>query len=260
MLLIVPLDGQTLPESWQEIDFFLNLRQETCPHVAVKVWQSGPRNHAGSVHQLCYTPRQCQSTTILASLHAADSATWWPNIAWKLAGNRNLETRNLPPCGCKRYDEMALKSCWECSSTCYTPIHCQTTTIQQPTCCYTPTWWPNIAWKLAGNRFFPDLRHETRQHVAVKVWWVDFQSCWECSSTCYTPMHCQTTTIQQPTCCYSATWWPNIAWKLAGNRNLETRNLPPCGCKRYDEMALEIMLGVFINFVIHPDNANQLLF
>jgi len=64
-----------------------------------------------------------------------------------------------------------------------------------------------------------DLRHETRQHVAVKVWWMDLQSCWECSSTCYTPIHCQTTTIQQPTCCYTPTWWPNIAWKSAGNRD-----------------------------------------
>ena len=35
------------------------------------------------------------------------------------------------------------------------------------------------------SRFFPDLRHETRLHVAVKVWWMDLQSCWECSSTCF---------------------------------------------------------------------------
>ena len=42
----------------------------------------------------------------------------------------------------------------ECSSTCYTPIQYQTTTIAAPTCCHTPTWWPNIAWEPAGNRGF----------------------------------------------------------------------------------------------------------
>ena len=266
---------------------FPDLRQETCPHVAVKVWQSGPRNHAGSVHQLCYTPRQCQSTTILASLHAADSATWWPNIAWKLAGNReffliwgkkpvppcgcksmtdgprnhagsvhqlcytprqcqsttilaslhaaigptwwpniawklagnrNLETRNLPPCGCKRYDRVALEIMLGVFiNFVIHPDNARSTTILASLhAADSATWWPNIAWKLAGNR---NLGHETRQHVAEKVWWVDFQSCWKCSSTCYTPIHCQTTTIQQPTCCYTPTWWPNIAWKLAGNRD-----------------------------------------
>ena len=32
-----PLDGQTLPDSQQENEFFPDLRQETCLHVAVKV-------------------------------------------------------------------------------------------------------------------------------------------------------------------------------------------------------------------------------
>jgi len=45
----------------------------------------------------------------------------------------------------------------------------------------------------------PDLRHETCQQVAVKVWWKYLQSCPECSSTCYTPIQCQTTTIAAPT-------------------------------------------------------------
>jgi len=26
------------------------------------------------------------------------------------------------------------------------PNQCQTSIIQQPTCCYTPTWWPNMSW------------------------------------------------------------------------------------------------------------------
>jgi len=42
-----------------------------------------------------------------------------------------------------------------CSSTCYTPIQRQTTTIAAPACCYYPTWWPIIAWKWAEkSRFF----------------------------------------------------------------------------------------------------------
>ena len=81
--------------------------------------------------------------------------------------------------------------------------------------CYTPTWWPNIAWEVAENsRFFPDLRHETRQHGAVKVWWRALQSCWECSSLCYTPIQCQTSTIVAPACCYTPTWWPNLPWEV----------------------------------------------
>ena len=107
---------------------------------------------------------------------------------------------------------MDLQSCWECSSTCYVPMQCQTTTIQQPTCCHTPTCWPNIAWESAGNQ---DLRHETCLHVAVKVWWMDLQSYLECSLTFYTPIQCQTTTIAAPTCCHTPTWWPNIAWESA---------------------------------------------
>jgi len=65
---------------------------------------------------------------------------------------------------------------------------------------------------------FPDLRHETGPHVAVKVWLRDLQSCWECSSTCYTPIQCQTTTIAEPTWWHTPTWWPNIAWVSAENR------------------------------------------
>ena len=39
-----------------------------------------------------------------------------------------------------------------------------------------------------------NLRQEICQHVAVKVWWRDLQSCWECSSTCYAHIQCQTST------------------------------------------------------------------
>jgi len=35
-------------------------------------------------------------------------------------------------------------------------------------------------WLRVGRKS-PDLRHETCLHGAVKVWWRDLQSCWECS-------------------------------------------------------------------------------
>ena len=60
-----------------------NLRQEICPHVAVKVWQRA-LEICWECSPLCYTHIQCQSTTILVSLHLW-GATWWPNIAWKPA-------------------------------------------------------------------------------------------------------------------------------------------------------------------------------
>ena len=60
-----------------------NPRQEICPHVAVKVWQRA-LEICWECSSLCYTHIQCQSTTILVSLHLW-GATWWPNIAWKPA-------------------------------------------------------------------------------------------------------------------------------------------------------------------------------
>jgi len=44
-----------------------------------------------------------------------------------------------------------------------------------------------------GKILILDLRHKICQHGAVKVWWRDLQSCWECSSLWYIPIQCQTT-------------------------------------------------------------------
>jgi len=90
----------------------------------------------------------------------------------------------------------ALQSCWECSSVCYTPIQCQTSTIVASLHLWGTTWWPNVAWKSAENR---DQRQGTCLHGAVKVGWRALQSCWECSSICYTHKQCQTSTISKPT-------------------------------------------------------------
>ena len=155
--------------------------------------------------------------------------------------------------GCKSMTWKDLQSCWECLdiNLLYThtmPNNHYCSTYMMP--------YPHLMAKhcLTSRQkivVFPDLRHETCQHVAVKVWWMDLQSCWECSSTCYTPIQCQTTTIVAPTWCHTPTWWPNIAWESAENRDFswsEAWNLPTCGCKSMVE-GLTIMLGVFINLL-----------
>ena len=99
--------------------------------------------------------------------------------------------------------------------------------------------------------FFPDLRHETCQQVAVKVWWRDLQSCWWCYWPSYTSNQCQTSTIQQPTCCYTPTWWPNLPWSWLEIEIFswsEAWNLPTWGCKSMVE-GVTIMLGVFITLL-----------
>ena len=161
---IPPLDGQTLPDQSAENreDFWPDLRHETCPQVAVKV-------------------------------------------CWK-----------------------DLQSCWECSS-----LLLYTHTMPNNHYCSTYMMaYPHLMAKhylisQAENR---DLRrHETCPQVAVKAmlegltimprvfinWWRDLQSCWECSSTCYTPIQCQTTTIAAPTWWHTPTWWPNITWSVS---------------------------------------------
>ena len=108
------------------------------------------------------------------------------------------------------------------------------------------------ALKLAGKRdFFPDLRHENRQHGAVKVWWRDLQSCWWCYWPSYTSNQCQTSTIQQPTCCYTPTWWPNLPWSWLEIEVFswsEAWNPPTWGCKSMME-GLTIMLVVLLTFL-----------
>ena len=184
--------------------FFPDLRHETRQHGAVKVWWRALQS-CWECSSLCYTPIQCQTTTIVAPACCAipplDGQTLpekWQKIQGFFPDLRH-ETRQH---GAVKVWWRALQSCWECSSLCYTPIQCQTSTIVAPACCYTPTWWPNLPWEVGRkSRFFPDLRHETRQHGAVKVWWRALQSCWECSSLCYTPIQCQTSTIVAPACC-----------------------------------------------------------
>ena len=97
------------------------------------------------------------------------------------------------------------------------------------------------------SRFFPDLRHEIRQHVAVKVWWVDLQSCWECSSTCYTPIQCQTTTIAAP---HDAI--PPLVGQTCltvGRKSRSEAWTPPTWGSKSMVEGVTIMLGVFITLL-----------
>jgi len=70
------------------------------------------------------------------------------------------------------------------------------------------TWWPNVASCLEVNRNRKNKKSEANfqishtvgqeicPHVAVKVWWGAWlEICWMCSSTCYAPIQCQTSTI-----------------------------------------------------------------
>ena len=158
------------------------------------------------------------------------------------------EAWNLPTCGCKSMVEGLTIMLGVFINLLYThtmPNNHYCSTYMMP--------YPHLMAKhclKVGRKsdFFLILRHETCLHVAVKVWWMDLQSCWECSSTCYTPIQCQTTTIAAPTWCHTPTWWPNIAWKSAENRDLRHETCLHVAVKVW-WMGLTIMLGVFINLL-----------
>jgi len=109
------------------------------------------------------------------------------------------EARNLPTCGCKSMMDGLAIMLGVFINLLYThtmPNNHYCSTYMMPC--------PHLMAKhclRVGRKsgFIPDLRHETCLHGAVKVWWMDLQLCWECSSTCYTPIQCQTTTIAAPT-------------------------------------------------------------
>ena len=92
------------------------------------------------------------------------------------------EARNPPTCGCKSMVEgltimLGVFINLLCTHTMPNNHYCSTCMMAYPHLmakhCLT------VGRK---SRFFPDLRHETCQHGAVKVCWRDLQSCLECSS------------------------------------------------------------------------------
>ena len=205
----MPLDGQTLPMKARSRN--QNLRQEICPHVAVKVWKRA-LEICWECSSLCYTHIQCQSTTILGSLHLW-GATWWPNIAWmpEASRNQNLRQEICPHVAVKVW-KRALEICWECSSLCYTHIQCQSTTILGSLHLWGATWWPNIAWKPSQQKSKSEARNlppcgcksmkeGPRNMLGVFI------------TLLYPYIQCQSTTILGSLHLWGATWWPNIAWK-----------------------------------------------
>ena len=106
-----------------------------------------------------------------------------PEVGWKSRFFPDLR-QEIRQHGAVKVWWRALQSCWECSLTLlYT--HTMPNIYYCSTCMLLyPHLMAKLALKLAGkSRFFPDLRHEIRQHGAVKVWWRALQSCWECSLT-----------------------------------------------------------------------------
>ena len=94
------------------------------------------------------------------------------------------EAWNLPTCGCKSMVERLTIMLGVFINLLYTHTmpnnhYCSTYMTGIP-----PLDGQTLPDQSAENqRFFPELRHETCQQVAVKVCWKDLQSCWECSST-----------------------------------------------------------------------------
>ena len=159
------------------------------------------------------------------------------------------EARNPPPCGCKSMMGGLTIMLGVFINLLYT--------YTLPNNHYSTTYmllYPHLMAKhcLKVGRKLRSERHETCQQVAIKVWWMDLQSCWECSSTCYVPIQCQTTTIQQPTCCYTPTWWPNLPWSWLEIEIFswsEAWNPPTWGCKSGMMEGLTIIVRVLLTFL-----------
>ena len=252
------------PEVGWKSRFFPDLRHETRQHGAVKVWWRGLTIMLGVFTDLVIHLYQCQTSTIqqptccYTPLDGQTLPESWLEIeifSWS-------EAWNPPTWGCKSMVEGLTIMLGVFTDLVIHLYQCQTSTIQQPTCCYTPLdgqTLPEVGWK---SRFFPDLRHETRQHGAVKVWWRDLQSCWECYWPCYTSNQCQTSTIQQPTCCYTpldGQTLPESWLEIEIFSWSEAWNPPTWGCKSMVE-GLTIMLGVLLTLLYIYTNAKHLLF
>ena len=173
----------------------------------------------------------------------------------RAAENRDFfltsEAWNLPTSGCKSMVEGPTIMLGVFITLLY--IHTMPNIYYCSTCMLLyPHLMATLVWELAENRdIFLIWGDETRQHGAVKVWWRALQSCWECSSLCYTSIQCQTSTIVAPACCYIPTWWPNLfeSWqKIEIFSWSEAWNPPTWGCKSMVE-GLTIMLVVLLTFL-----------
>jgi len=179
---------------------------------AVKEYDGWTYNCAESVHQLVIHPYNAKQP-LLQHLHDGipplDGQTL-PDSRLEIEIFSWSEARNLPTWGCKSMTEgltIMLRVFINLLYTYTMPNNHYCSNYMMP--------YPHLLAKhcLRVGRNW-DLRQETCLHVAVKVWWMDLQSCWECSSTCYIHRQCQTTTIVAPACYYTPTWWPNLPESL----------------------------------------------
>jgi len=142
----VPLDGQTLPGSWQESEFEArNLPPCGCKSMTMT---EGPRNMLGVLNNLLctytmpinyYSRKPTSLRCHLMAKHCLKASR---------SKSKYLRQEICPHVAVKVW-QRALEICWECSSLCYTHIQCQTPTILGSLHLWGATWWPNIAWKPA---------------------------------------------------------------------------------------------------------------
>ena len=211
-----------LPGCWQKIEIFSWSEAWNLPTCGCKSMMEGLTIMLGVFMTLLYTYTMpniyyCSNNYMLLYPHLM------AKLAWELAENRDFfpDLRH-ETCqhGAVKVWWRALQSCWECYITLlYTHtmpniyycsnLHAVIPPLDGQTCL-------RVGRK---SRFFPDLRHETCQHGAVKVWWRALQSCWECSSPCYTPIQCQTSTIVATYMLLYPHLMAKLAWELAENRD-----------------------------------------
>ena len=200
-----------LPWSWQEIEIFSWSEAWNPPTWGCKSMVEGLTIMLGVFMTLLYTytmPNIYYSSNLHAAIPPLDGQT-----CLKLAGNRDffliwgMKPANM---GCKSMVEGLTIMLGVFITLLYI--------YTMPNIYYSTTYmllYPHLMAKLAWSwqeiEIFSWSEAWNPPTWAVKVWWRDLQSCWECSSLVIHPIQCQTSTIQ-------ATYmllYPHLMAKLA---------------------------------------------
>jgi len=180
---IPPLDGQTLPDNWQKIRIFAWSEAWILPTSGCKSMVEGltimprvlinllythamPNNHYCSTYMMPYPHLMAKHCLTIGR-----KSGFLPDLT---------EAWILPTSGCKSMVEGLTIMPRVLINLLYThamPNNHYCSTYMMP--------YPHLMAKhclTIGRKsgFLPDLRHESCQQVAVKVWWKDLQSCLEC--------------------------------------------------------------------------------
>ena len=156
MLLGTPTWWPNLPESWQKIEIFSWSEAWNLPTWGCKSMVEG-LTICWECSSLCYTPIQCQTSTILASLHLLGTPTWWPNLpeSWqKIEIFSWSEAWNLPTWGCKSMVEGLTIVLGVFITLLYTYTMPNNYYSSKPTSLRYPHLMAKLAWELAENRYF----------------------------------------------------------------------------------------------------------